>query len=301
MPPSRTRQLTSEAKREEYMNTFFKAVMISSAVFAGSLITESDLTHASTANLNVKVQINDSLISFPDAQPFIDHKGNTQIPLRFIAENLKGEIDYKPKGNQVFVTIKLKDKTITLTTGSKQASVNGKIVNLNTSPVLRNGRAFVPLRFISQTFSYPIRWDGKNRVAVINEDGKKHATVVVVDKSSEILKTAKKYIGVKYKWGGTTPSGFDCSGFVHYVFNKYGIDLPHSSQAMHDKIGTAVARSALKPGDLVFFITNKVSTSHVGIYMGDNKFISATSKGVTIASLSSSYWSPKYNGAKRLF
>lgn len=114
---------------------------------------------------------------------------------------------------------------------------------------------------------------------------------------SVFVETSKKYIGVPYVSGGVSPSGFDCSGFVKYVYNKHGQVLPRSSSAMF-KVGTKV--TDLHPGDLVFFNTSGSGVSHVGIYIGNSKFISATSKGVKIDGLYDSYWGPKYLGAKRV-
>lgn len=117
---------------------------------------------------------------------------------------------------------------------------------------------------------------------------------------SAVIATAKKYIGVPYVWGGSTPNGFDCSGFVQYVFNAHGISLPRTSKQQYG-VGTYVAKANLKAGDLVFFDTEGNGVSHLGIYIGNNQFIHAsTSKGVTITSLSNTYWAPKYYGAKRI-
>ncbi len=115
-----------------------------------------------------------------------------------------------------------------------------------------------------------------------------------------IIATAKKYIGVPYVWGGSTPSGFDCSGFVQYVFSAHGIQLPRVSKEQY-KVGTKVSKANLKAGDLVFFDTEGNGVSHLGIYIGNDQFIHASSsKGVTITSLSNTYWSPRYYGAKRI-
>ena len=118
--------------------------------------------------------------------------------------------------------------------------------------------------------------------------------------TTKILKTAAQYKGVRYVFGGTTPSGFDCSGYVQYVFAKNGIRLTRTAdtQALEGKY---VSRKALKPGDLVFFTTYEPGASHVGIYAGNNKFWNATSsRGVMLSDLTDSYWGPRYYTARRI-
>jgi glucan-binding YG repeat protein len=117
------------------------------------------------------------------------------------------------------------------------------------------------------------------------------------DKVADI---ALKYIGVPYVWGGTTPKGFDCSGFVRYAYNKAGVSLPRTAAEQY-ALGQAVTKSKLQRGDLVFFSTYKAGASHVGIYLGDNKFVHASSShGVTVSSLSTSYYNKTYLGSKRI-
>lgn len=119
-------------------------------------------------------------------------------------------------------------------------------------------------------------------------------------KASAIIATAKQYIGVKYVYGGTTPSGFDCSGFVQYVFAKNGISLPRVSRDQY-QVGKSVTFSNLMPGDLVFFSLAKNGiVDHDGIYVGNGQFINAaSSKGVTIYTLGT-YWKSAFVGAKRV-
>lgn len=120
-------------------------------------------------------------------------------------------------------------------------------------------------------------------------------------KAALILKTANGYLGVPYVYGGTSPSGFDCSGFTHYTFLKNGITIPRTAATQYT-IGTAVSKSNLKPGDLVFFTTTSTAVSHVGIYVGNNKFIHASSGSgkIIISDLSNTYYASHYVGAKRV-
>lgn len=124
--------------------------------------------------------------------------------------------------------------------------------------------------------------------------------------ASNIITTAEKYEGpVPYVWGGTSPSGWDCSGFVYYVFQQNGITVPRVSADMFNA-GTAVSESQLQPADLVFFQGTTSSTSgisHVGIYIGNGEFIneSSSQNAVVVASLSNTYWAAHYAGAKRVF
>lgn len=118
--------------------------------------------------------------------------------------------------------------------------------------------------------------------------------------SIKILKTAARFRGVPYLWGGTTPHGFDCSGFVQYVFAQNGIRLTRTAdtQALE---GKHVAKKDLKPGDLVFFSTYEPGASHDGIYAGNGQFWNATSsRGVMLCDLNDSYWGPRYYTARRI-
>jgi peptidoglycan DL-endopeptidase LytE len=113
--------------------------------------------------------------------------------------------------------------------------------------------------------------------------------------SSNVVDIAKKYIGSPYAWGGTSPSGFDCSGFIYYVFNQAGTSISRTNTEGYYSRSTAVSNP--KPGDLVFFKnTYKAGISHMGIYVGNGEFIHASDSGVVVTKLSNSYWSPRFAG-----
>lgn len=124
-------------------------------------------------------------------------------------------------------------------------------------------------------------------------------TQTQVSKVDSLITEAKKYIGTPYVYGGTTPAGFDCSGYLGYVFNKVGVSLPRTVALIWSGTKTV---STPNVGDLVFFNTSGTGPSHAGIYLGDNKFIhSGSSTGVTISDMNNSYWKPRYLGAKTAF
>lgn len=120
--------------------------------------------------------------------------------------------------------------------------------------------------------------------------------------ADQIVATAKQYLGTPYVYGGSSPRGFDCSGFMYYLYGQYGYSLMRRASMQYAHNGVSVAKSDLQPGDLVFFSDSVDPIGHVGMYIGNGQFIHASSgKGcVCITSLSSSYYYNHYTGAKRI-
>jgi peptidoglycan endopeptidase LytF/peptidoglycan endopeptidase LytE len=117
---------------------------------------------------------------------------------------------------------------------------------------------------------------------------------------SAVAQIAQKYIGAPYRFGGTTPSGFDCSGFVFYVYNQAGKSIGRQTAAGY--YGSSYQVSSPQPGDLIFFQdTYKSGISDVGIYLGNNQFISDSDKSVSIKSLSNPYWKSHFNSIRRFY
>ncbi|MCR4436892.1 MAG: SH3 domain-containing C40 family peptidase [Clostridiales bacterium] len=127
----------------------------------------------------------------------------------------------------------------------------------------------------------------------------------VVPRGQQVVNYARKFLGVRYVWGGTSPRGFDCSGFVQYVYRQFGVRLNRVAADQATQ-GIKVSRNNLKPGDMVFFDTDggRNNISHVGIYVGGGKFIEASSgystHKVIITDMSSGYYSRKFITARRV-
>ena len=121
-------------------------------------------------------------------------------------------------------------------------------------------------------------------------------------RGDQIAAIAQNYLGYRYLWGGHSPDGFDCSGFTWFVYREAGASIPIHDLAGQLNTGPRIDRDKLLPGDLVFWNnTYVVGLSHVGIYLGDDRFINAESEsaGVQIRSLSDPFWAARYVGASR--
>ncbi len=129
-------------------------------------------------------------------------------------------------------------------------------------------------------------------------NGNVYAEAAEVSIGQQIADEASRdvYQGIPYSWGGADTSGFDCSGFVLYIYQKFGYDLPHYTGSQKD-MGIAVDYSDLEPGDLVFFYYDY---GHVGIYVGDGNVVHAGSNGITTSTIESGYYLENYKAARRI-
>jgi len=130
------------------------------------------------------------------------------------------------------------------------------------------------------------------------------ATVAPSQTGNELVDFALQYLGYNYKYGGKSPStGFDCSGFVSYVYSNFGVKLTRSSAGQYKNDGTSVSKDELAPGDLLFFSNSSTNgVGHVGIYMGDSEFVHSSSSnvGVIVSRIDSTYYTRNWIGAKRI-
>jgi cell wall-associated NlpC family hydrolase len=162
---------------------------------------------------------------------------------------------------------------------------------------------FLSLCLVAPCFAAEVTENVAGDAIVIIDEASATSNSSWQNKTQEIIMNAMSLTGIKYKYGGTSPeTGFDCSGFVRYVFNQAtNLALPPTARAI-SQIGKSVSKDELQPGDLVFFNTLKSAFSHVGIYVGDNKFVHAPRPGgaVRVESIQTSYWAKRFNGAQRL-
>jgi len=120
--------------------------------------------------------------------------------------------------------------------------------------------------------------------------------------SNDVVRSAYAYRGTPYRWGMSRPGGFDCSGFTKYIYGRKGVTLPRTAAEQYHA-GRAVGHRNMKPGDLVFFHTTRSGISHVGMYVGNGKFVhssSSKSGGVRVDSLDSGYYNKAFRGARRV-
>ena len=144
------------------------------------------------------------------------------------------------------------------------------------------------------------------RIAKAQEEAKQAGETYQISEidKQKLLEDAKYFKGGKYVWGGTTPEGFDCSGYVQYLYKKHNINLPRTAWAQSKK-GQVVEKDNLQKGDLLFFLTDKkrgIPITHVGIYMGNGNFIHAASKdkGIIISPLTHGSYAKTFVSAKRI-
>lgn len=164
---------------------------------------------------------------------------------------------------------------------------------------IQNSRAVLPSH---RDKDYKKETPVKTVTKKTSDTQKKSNTTKTQIKTTSLKKAADSYLGVRYKYGGTSRKGLDCSGFIWRAFSdagKRGVERTSSTELY--KMGKSVSRSSLKQGDLCFFGPGR-KVNHVGIYMGNNKFIHASSsKGVTYSSLDNVYWKPRIIGFRRVY
>ena len=175
------------------------------------------------------------------------------------------------------------------------------LASQDTDKTKRHSRAGTVER--TRVASYHTNKSSSHKIAIAHHNRRiQVADAGTSESRSDIVRTAYGYRGTPYVWGGERPGGFDCSGFTLHLYGKKGISLPHSARSQFE-MGHRVDRSGMKPGDLVFFHTVTPGISHCGMYVGNGKFVHASSRrsgGVRVDNLDSGYYSKAFRGARRI-
>lgn len=307
-----------------------KKHLITATATVGILISTAFYTPASAHELNHNVQAGDTLWKIATAnnvsvQDLISWN-NLQTSTIFVGQELSL---IAPHSHTIYgsYTVKSGDSLYIIATNHNTTVSNLKSMNQLTSDVIYIGQnLIVPSNSTSKTYtvkSGDTLWliaskHGLSVQQLKSINGLTSDEIIVgqvlkllsegstapiqdVNKSLNVdalIAEGKKHLGAPYVWGGTSPSGFDCSGFLHYVFGKVGVSIPRTVETIYD---ATTPVSTPQPGDLVFHATSNSGPSHAGIYIGDNKFIHAgSSTGVTITDMNNPYWKARYLGAKKV-
>ena len=203
-------------------------------------------------------------------------------------------------GNDVFIRTgpSTGDATITTYSSGKTMSVIG--VNNGWYKVKVDGHTgYIRSDFMEIVSGYTTSSNSSS-----NSSSGSGTALAASETGNELVDFALGYLGYNYKYGGKSPStGFDCSGFVSYVYSNFGVSLTRSSSGQYKNDGVSVSKDELAPGDLVFFSNSSTNgVGHVGIYMGDNEFVHSSSSnvGVVVSRLDSTYYIRNWIGAKRI-
>lgn len=250
----------------------------------------------------IRTYLNGRELAF-DVAPVVEN-GRLLVPARAILEALGARVSWD--GEARTVTATLQQTEIQLPVGADHARLNGWPVKLDVPARIHAGRTLVPLRFVSEALGARVHWNAEQRAVAIDSRTAVSRSGAAAPRPAapalRMVEVARQLVGRPYAWGGTTPEGgFDCSGFTAYVAARAGLELPRTSQEQFG-VGVAVRQADLLPGDLVFYSTYAEGPSHVGIYIGDGRFVHAENEetGVTITAMDSAWWSGRYVGARRV-
>ena len=250
-----------------------------------AVVEENATVEKSQITTALEKQDNEKFSQYALNNTIINDNGRIYLPLRETVEKMGGDLTTNPD--------KQKDKLkVTTPYGNYQLFYNKEHTSLATSAKgkytalkMVKGNTYVPMSFVQELTNRVVSVNG-NTLVLINEqtDAPLWKTLqkytidpnyVQKSKREQITSTALKYLGVPYVWGGTTPAGFDCSGFVQYVYRECGISLPRVADAQQ-AYAKPVSTANLQPGDLVFW---GYGAYHVGIYLGQGKYVHAPAPG----------------------
>ncbi|MCL6452615.1 MAG: C40 family peptidase [Alicyclobacillus sp.] len=305
-------------KKKTLMSLCASAVCAGAALFTAPAAAFADV---SASDMTMKgIVFNQDVVSKPYG--FVQN-GTTYLPIWYLMQALHQLQVNSHWANQSWTLVTSGSTTPDLSnvnpgTGTTSIYLNGELVQkvdtvVATDPSSGKPTTYMPAWYIMQLLNrlqVHSKWNGTvwqmytgtTPPAIGNLDIQPNtrppAARSAPSLGEQIVQYAEQFIGTPYQYGGTSANGFDCSGFVQAVFAHFGKTLPRTA-AEQAQVGSAVSEQDLNPGDLVFFDTEGSPFSHVGIYVGNGEFISATtSRGVRICKLEdSSYWGPRFTKA----
>ncbi len=235
--------------------------------------------------------------------------GRTMVPLRFVSKQFGAVVNWNVSNNSVSIITAKTNTVYTVKTGDtlwRIALTYGVSIEdlLKINPELNPDKLMIDQQLnlpLASTANEPDSSLAEEENPVISRGGGR--TISLNCTADEFVEYAEEYLGIPYAYGGATPDGFDCSGFTQYVAANFGGHLPHSSSEQYN-YGISIEKENLLTGDLVFFEASDESKmiGHVGIYIGEGKFIHAPQAGgyVEISNLSNVYFDKYYYGAIRM-
>jgi 3D (Asp-Asp-Asp) domain-containing protein len=185
------------------MKHFAKSVIISSALLCAFLTPGYSAQASPQDPSGVKVQVNDVLLNFPDAQPFVDSLHKLQVPIRFLTNHIGYQANYELVGSEYKVILNNHSNTLSFTTGDHTATINGKPINLESAPQFIDGTVYISFRAIADSLKMNIQWDSNNRIAILDEDNKYHAPAWYAPRFEKVIAAkATAYTGDPSENGG---------------------------------------------------------------------------------------------------
>lgn len=258
------------------------------------------VAHADTGS-SVRIELNGQML--PISGEIVENRA--LVPVRGVLEALGAQVTWDNNRRVVIAT--MGSATIELPVEASVARVNGRMVPLDVPARIENGSVYIPVRFMAENLGARVAYDMSKQLVQIDAHGGGTTSRggIVRDTArlqAKLVATASSLLGSRYVYGGTSPSGFDCSGFTSYLYGQIGISLPRTA-AEQFHTGTAVSVMNLQPGDLMFWdVDGDGVASHTGVYVGNGEFIHAENAGtgVVTTSIWRAWWVPKYMGARRI-
>ena len=288
--------------------TLLGSTLVANAAVEGEIAYGAATVKATTLNLRTEPSTNAKIVTTIGDQAIVVILKRTNSEWYYVNYN----------GNEGYVNTEFLTDILTRENFSATGTVQGDSVYIRKEPSVKSNALTTVNK--GQALSVIGINDGWYKVKTSSHTGyirsdlmkitggyKAKASTYVPDVnaalSQQIVDLALSYIGYSYTYGGTSPStGFDCSGFTTYIFKQFGISLTRSSAGQYKNDGVEVDKDNLQPGDILAFSPNGSTVSHVGIYIGDNEFVHASTpkNGVLVSRLDSTYYINAWHGAKRV-